>query len=26
VIRDEGAIPATIAIIKGQIYVGLTRD
>ncbi|MCP4424751.1 MAG: pseudouridine-5'-phosphate glycosidase [Chloroflexi bacterium] len=25
-VREGGAIPATIAIIKGQIYIGLTGD
>lgn len=25
-IKDEGAVPATIAIIKGEIHVGLTKD
>jgi pseudouridine-5'-phosphate glycosidase len=26
IIREEGAVPATIAIIKGSICVGLTKD
>ena len=26
IIRDNGAIPATIAILKGRLKVGLTRD
>ena len=26
IIRDAGAIPATIAIIKGEICIGLTKD
>lgn len=26
IIREEGAVPATIAVIKGQIKVGLTRE
>jgi pseudouridylate synthase len=25
-VRDAGAVPATIAVLKGQITVGLTRD
>ncbi len=26
IVRDEGAVPATIAILKGEIVVGLTND
>ncbi|EDO27168.1 predicted protein [Nematostella vectensis] len=26
VVRDNGAVPATIAILDGQIHVGLTDD
>ena len=25
-VRDNGAVPATIAVLKGQITVGLTQD
>ena len=26
VIRDNGAVPATIAIFDGQIHIGLTEE